>query len=42
MSSWRGRVTISGEWKECDYDGDMIVKFLEDLVGIMLSLIDQD
>ena len=42
MSSWRGKVTVSGEWKECDYDGAMIVRFLEDMVGILLSLIERD
>jgi hypothetical protein len=42
MSSWRGRITVSGEWKECDYDGQMIVGFLEDVVGIMVSLIDRN
>jgi len=42
MSSWRDRITISGEWKECDYDGVMITRFLDDLVGIMLSLVDGD
>ena len=40
LSSWRDRITVSGEWKECDYDGQMIVRFLEDVVGIMISLID--
>ena len=42
MSSWRDMITVSGEWKECDYDEEMILKFLEDMVAIMLSLIDQD
>jgi hypothetical protein len=42
MSSWREKVTVSGEWKECDYDGAMIVKFLEDMVQIMLSILDRD
>jgi len=42
MSSWRGRYTISGEWKECDYDGAMVEEFLEDLVQIMLFLIDEN
>ena len=42
LSSWRDRITVSGEWKECDYDGRMIVRFLEDVVGIMVSLIDRD
>jgi hypothetical protein len=40
LSSWRGCITVSGEWKECDYDKAMIVRFLEDVVGIMLSIID--
>ena len=42
LSSWRGRITVSGEWKECDYDGEMVVRFLEDVVGTMVSLIDPD
>jgi len=41
MSSWKGRTTIVGEWRSCDYDQNMIVKFLEDVVAIMLSLIDE-
>jgi hypothetical protein len=40
MSSWRSCITISGEWKEYDYDGAMIVRFLEDMEEIMLSLIE--
>jgi hypothetical protein len=40
MSSWRGKITVSGEWKECDYDGAMIVRFLEDMVDIMLSIVE--
>ena len=40
MSSWRGRITLSGEWKESDYDGAMGVKFLENVVDIMLSIIE--
>ena len=39
MSSWRGCSTISGEWKECDYDGAMVVRFLGDMVDIMTSII---
>ncbi|KAG0645771.1 Core trichothecene cluster (CTC) 3 [Hyphodiscus hymeniophilus] len=38
MSNWRGSITVSGEWKECDYDGAMIVAFLKDMVEIMLSI----
>ena len=40
MNSWRGRTTISGEWKDCDYDGVLVVRFLEDVVDIMLSIVD--
>ncbi|KUJ22961.1 uncharacterized protein LY89DRAFT_727749 [Mollisia scopiformis] len=40
MSSWRGKTTISGEWRGCDFDRGMIVRFLEDVVGIMLSIVD--
>lgn len=40
MSSWRGRVGVSGEWRDCDYDGAVIVRFLEDMVEIMLSIIE--
>ncbi|KAH9214188.1 hypothetical protein DL95DRAFT_446705 [Leptodontidium sp. 2 PMI_412] len=35
MSSWRGSTTISGEWRGCDYEAAMIVRFLEDVVGLM-------
>lgn len=41
MSSWRGRTTISGEWVSSDFDDEMIVSFLEDVVSIMLSLIEE-
>jgi hypothetical protein len=41
MSSWRGRTTISGEWISSDFDDEMIVKFLEDIVYIMLSLLEE-
>lgn len=40
MSTWRGCITISGEWKECDYDSAMITRFLDDMVEIMLSIIE--
>ncbi|KAE8453422.1 hypothetical protein EG329_010283 [Mollisiaceae sp. DMI_Dod_QoI] len=42
MSSWRGRTTISGEWRGCDFDRDLIVRFLEDVVAIMLSIVVND
>ncbi|KAH8601459.1 hypothetical protein B0O99DRAFT_681476 [Bisporella sp. PMI_857] len=38
LSSWRGRSTISGEWRSSDYDSGTIVQFLEDVVRIMLSI----
>jgi hypothetical protein len=40
MSSWKGRTTISGEWRSCNYDGGMIVRYLEDVVAIMISIAD--
>jgi len=42
MSSWRGRVTISGEWMSCYYDKELVVKFLEDMVGIMHLIASKD
>ncbi len=39
MSSWKGRTTILGEWRGCNYDKRMVVEFLEDLVGIMMSIV---
>jgi len=39
MSSWRGRTTISGEWRGCDFEKGVMVAFVEDVVGIMLALI---
>jgi hypothetical protein len=42
MSSWRGRLTISGEWRSCDYEREMAVEFLEDVVRIMLLIIPDD
>lgn len=42
MSSWRGKTTISGEWKDNDFERGMIVAFLEDMVGIMMSIVDDD
>jgi hypothetical protein len=41
MSSWRGRTTISGEWISSDFDDEMIVRFLGDVVSIMLSLVEE-
>lgn len=42
MSSWRGRTTIAGEWRGCDYDNDMIISFLEDVVRILGMIVDED
>ncbi|KAH7346548.1 15-O-acetyltransferase Tri3-domain-containing protein [Rhexocercosporidium sp. MPI-PUGE-AT-0058] len=42
MSSWRGSTTISGEWRGCDYEDGVIVRFLEDVVGIMGVLVEND
>ena len=42
MSSWRGRITISGEWRGCDFATEMVVGFLEDTVGIALSIMPED
>ncbi|CZR51941.1 uncharacterized protein PAC_01818 [Phialocephala subalpina] len=40
MSSWRGQTTISGEWKGCDFDKVVIVRFLEEMFKIMFSIVD--
>ena len=40
MYSWGGRTTISGEWIGCDYDSEMVVEFMQDMVKIMLSIIE--
>ncbi len=40
MSSWGDRITISGEWRGCDYDRGMVEGFLEDVRGIMLSVLE--
>lgn len=42
MSSWRGRTTISGEWRRCDFERDTVVRLLEDVVGIMMAIVDVD
>jgi hypothetical protein len=39
MSSWRGQITIAGEWRGCDYNRGMIEGFLEDVKTIMLSIV---
>jgi hypothetical protein len=38
MSSWKGQVTVSGEWEGQYYDHDAVLGILEDVVGLMLSL----
>lgn len=40
MSSWRGRTTVSGEWNARDYERGFVVGVLEDVVGIMGSILD--
>ena len=40
MSSWRGRITLSGEWRGCDYDREMIEEFLEDVKSLMFSILE--
>jgi hypothetical protein len=35
MSSFRNRISLSGEWRGCDYERDTVVRFLEDMKGIM-------
>jgi hypothetical protein len=42
MSSWQGRVTISGEWASCHYDEGFVVKFLEEMVDIMHLIASKD
>jgi hypothetical protein len=42
MSSWRDRVTVSGEWRGCDYEMQRAVGFLEDMVSIMFSILPED
>ena len=41
MSSWRGRTSISGEWRGCDYDRAVIERFLGGVVGLMLSVLEE-
>lgn len=41
MSSWRGKTSISGEWRGCDFDKGLIVGFLEDVVRVMFSIVDE-
>lgn len=40
MCSWRDQITISGEWKSCDFDDLKIIALLQDMVAIMLSIIE--
>lgn len=40
MSSWRDKITISGEWVSSKFDNNMIVRFIEDVAQIMLSILD--
>lgn len=42
MSSWRGQTTVSGEWKGNDFEKGMVIGFLEDVVGIMMSIVDDE
>ncbi len=42
MSSWRGRTTIAGEWRGCDYDNNRVISFLEDVVEILGMIVDDD
>jgi hypothetical protein len=42
MSSWRDKVTVSGEWEGQYYEHEYVVKFLEDVVRRMLSLIEEN
>lgn len=42
MNSWRGSTTISGEWRSEDYENGVVVRFLEDVVRIMGSIVDED
>lgn len=43
MSSFRNRTTLSAEWVARYYQRETAVTFLEDVVGFMLSILeDQD
>jgi hypothetical protein len=42
MSSWRGQTTVSGEWVSSDFDNDIIIRFLEDVVGLILAILDDE
>jgi hypothetical protein len=42
MSSWQGRVTISGEWTSCHYDKEFVVRFLKDMIDIMYLIASED
>jgi hypothetical protein len=39
MSSWRGELRISGEWRSSEYERDYVVEFLQDMGDIMYSLV---
>jgi hypothetical protein len=39
VSSWRGRTTISGEWRGDCHNREMAVGFLEDVVRIMMEIV---
>ncbi|KAF2427534.1 hypothetical protein EJ08DRAFT_699518 [Tothia fuscella] len=41
MSSWRGQLTVVGEWEGQYYRYDEIVEYLEDIISVMLTLIDE-
>ena len=36
LCSWKGRISISGEWNQADYELDEVRKFLDDVAALML------
>jgi hypothetical protein len=42
LSSWRDVISLSGEWRGEDYKRDSVEGFLEDVVGLMLLLADNE
>lgn len=40
LSSWRDRLTLSGEWLESQYEREFVEGFLGDIVGLMLLAIE--
>ena len=42
MSSWRDQTTVSGEWRSCDFEDEAVVGFLQDLVEIMGTIVDDE